>query len=483
MRCPHCGADNPIQKQYCVRCGKKMEVEFEVISEAVLVEAAVDETRKLTRWLPAVILLLFLLSVAVWLYASGLGKERQVEKLPLPSLLPPEPPMPETFQAELPPLPGLGEGEEPSLPEIRPGLSARLGFRREPIRSALHEAQGGTPPALEAVKSALACLSKHQDARTGAWSVDGQWERGKRKWGSPGVTGLAVLALLSDGHVWTDRKDKPAAAGKLASAAGRGVRFLVSSQDSSGRIGPATGNYMYNHGIGAAAICEAYAATGLAELKGPAERAVDFIAKAQRPNGGWDYTIDEGERSDISVTAWQVAALYSARLADLDVPEGTCARARKFVDDLTDPATGRTGYTKRPKPRAREVAQPTLSTTAMALACRLMLGEPPSSEMVRKQVAILLRPDILPAWKKEWRRGRTRASGEVFYYWYHGSLALRWVGGEAWRTWNGLVTKALLEGRNKDGSWPLVGQWARAGGKVYTTALAALTLQATYRYH
>jgi hypothetical protein len=48
------------------------------------------------------------------------------------------------------------------------------------------------------------------------------------------------------------------------------------------------------------------------------------------------------------------------------------------------------------------------------------------------------------------------------------------------------MKKALLESQRQggcvDGSWDTVSQWGERGGRVYTTALAAMTLEVYYRF-
>ena len=40
----------------------------------------------------------------------------------------------------------------------------------------------------------------------------------------------------------------------------------------------------------------------------------------------------------------------------------------------------------------------------------------------------------------------------------------------------------LARTQEKDGSWPPIGRWGADGGHVFTTAMALLTLESTYRY-
>ena len=60
------------------------------------------------------------------------------------------------------------------------------------------------------------------------------------------------------------------------------------------------------------------------------------------------------------------------------------------------------------------------------------------------------------------------------------------VGGPKWKEWNKSMQSSLLPtqcmGGPEDGSWPPVGEWCLAGGRVYATAINALTLEIYYRY-
>lgn len=477
MKCPHCGTKNPIRQVYCSSCGKKMQVSFEEIAGSVEVDTVEDKYSHRARGLLAVAVLAVMAGVGVWLVSSRIDPRARTEGALVPAAPPPAFPVPPAKAPELPPVPGSPDAISLPLPTLAEPLAMRLGCRRDPVRKSLHEALGGDPKALEAIARGLGCLSAHQNSRSGGWKVTGSWEGGRLDWGEVGVTGLAVLALLGDGRVWTVSQDR------LSRAAELGVNFLLASQAKSGRIGPAEGNYMYNHGIATTALADAYAVSGLAGLREPTERALRFLLSAQRASGGWDYTERPGTRADISVTAWQVAALRAAGLAGLKVPDKALAAAAKFMEALTSPRTAETGYETRPG-RTRRIEHPTLGPTAISLACRMALSSDPSSAKVLRQASILLRPENLPRWKPGWAKAdrASRSETHVYYYWYHGSMGMRGMGGGKWKTWNEAVTKALLAAQKKDGSWPRIGIYARDGGTVYATALAVLTLETTYRF-
>ena len=73
-----------------------------------------------------------------------------------------------------------------------------------------------------------------------------------------------------------------------------------------------------------------------------------------------------------------------------------------------------------------------------------------------------------------------------FYYWYYGSHALFQHGGKDWGRWNKRLKQALVKNQRPNGcekgSWDPLGEWGAPGGRVYATALNALTLEVYYRY-
>ena len=87
---------------------------------------------------------------------------------------------------------------------------------------------------------------------------------------------------------------------------------------------------MYSHGIATIALCEAYGMSGDKSLHIPAQRAIDFIVESQnKKTGGWRYR--PGEPGDTSVVGWQVMALKSGQMADLNVPQETLDLAKKWL--------------------------------------------------------------------------------------------------------------------------------------------------------
>ena len=108
--------------------------------------------------------------------------------------------------------------------------------------------------------------------------------------------------------------------------------------------------------------------------------------------------------------------------------------------------------------------------TAEALFCRMLLNEPIGDAEAREASRYLT----------------SDARGGVdLYYWYYASLSLSQMQNDAWRKWNGQVRDRLvhtqLRGGRDDGAW-VEDRYAEKAGRVYTTALATLTLEVYYRY-
>ena len=112
--------------------------------------------------------------------------------------------------------------------------------------------------------------------------------------------------------------------------------------------------------------------------------------------------------------------------------------------------------------------------TAESLLCRYFLGLQPDEDLKREATNYIL--GQLP--------DGTEAAN--FYFWYYGTFALYQVQGPAWRRWNKAMQRRLIGMQRTDGpyagSWNPDSVWGSYGGRVYSTALAALCLEVYYRY-
>ena len=336
----------------------------------------------------------------------------------------------------------------------------------------------------------LAWLAAHQ-APDGSWDADGFSEQcgkiGARTCGDPGdqahdvgMTGLALLAFLGCGN--TTRR------GAHADVVRRGVKWLRDAQDpDTGLIGQPLGHsYVYDHAIAALALCEAYAMSGSPILRGSAQASVHWITRARNPYSAWRYSSPPTGENDTSVTGWMVFALKAADDAGLDVDLAAYDGALSWLDEVTDPSSGRCGYTRVGSPSSRVPRvndhYPTdraEGMTAVALLSRFLLGQRPEDTPVMERHAdLLLRK--LPEWDDD-------GLGNDMYYWYYGSYAMYQMGGARhWRPWEramrGSIGRAQREDGDLLGSWDPSGPWGAIGGRVYSTAMMTLCMEVYFRY-
>ncbi len=365
--------------------------------------------------------------------------------------------------------------------------------------------EGGGEGTEKAVLAALRWLVRHQNP-DGRWSSR-DWKkrcgkypgtRGKKcrnkdpKFGDDrgragndiGVTGLALLAFAGTGHTHQFGVRR-----EFVEAVKKGVRYLKSVQVTDprdpqcGRFGSTTGgHFMYNQALATMALGELLVLTGdTLGLGRTVSYAAQYCIRAQNKGLGWRYGFRPGD-NDTSVTGWVVLALKACKTAPITSPtqaefHRAFRGALKWIDKATDFQQGTTGYQSPTDKREHSV----YCMTSVGILCRIFAGQRRSSPVIRKGVEFILKR--LPVWKPE---RRARAKTINMYYWYYGSYALFQYGGKPWRIWNEAMKKALLSSQRvggcADGSWDPIGQWGPHGGRVYSTALGAMTLEVYYRF-
>ncbi len=344
----------------------------------------------------------------------------------------------------------------------------------------------GTDPYLQA---ALVWLDTHQSP-DGSWDADGfgahcgsigagQCDGEGVSTHDVGVTGLALLSFLGDGSTTLG--------GQYKMTVTRGIQWLREQQDpDTGLFGEAIGHsYLYDHAIATLAFNEAYYFSKSPMLKGNAQKATNFIMRARNPYGAWRYDVPPVGDNDTSVTGWMVFALKAAKEAGLKVADESFVGALTWFDEVTDPANGRVGYDSMGSLSSRVTGindafppEKGESMTAVGLLCRFFLGQRPGEDPVMTKHADLMLKS-LPEWDEE-------GLGNDMYYWYYGSYAMYQMGGKHWTRWNKAMKKAVFESQRQDGdfkgSWDPSGPWGWSGGRVYSTALMALSLEVYFRY-
>jgi hypothetical protein len=198
----------------------------------------------------------------------------------------------------------------------------------------------------------------------------------------------------------------------------------------------------------------------------------------------WRYQPRDND-NDSSVTGWCVMAYESGKYFDLQINDNALKLAETWFDQVTD-ANGRAGYTKAGEPSSRHLGDHQTrfppekgeAMTAVSLFCRFFMGQDPKEKKTMKQAADLIKMKP-PVWDPK--------SGCIdHYYWYYATYAMYQMGGTYWKDWSAKMNDAVVKPQRRDGnfkgSWDPIGVWGEDGGRVYSTAILVLTLEAYYRY-
>ena len=384
----------------------------------------------------------------------------------------------------------------PAAPVVPAEPPAIFAERTKPKTVELLAKLGGTERSQAAVEDGLNWLARHQ-AYDGHWGADcvggGQSSRCEPQHACDGAgqayeaaqTGLALLAFQAGGHYYFNEQ-------KYSETVNRGLHWLVDEQSQGwivgsqnlgaslleGGSGRFQQHFMYEHAIAAFALCEA-CAVAVAEGRQPeplyldaATKAVRLLEKSQHADGGWRYTLDRGEQSDCSVSGWVMLALKTAQQAQIKVNQRVVGRMVAFFKHHRLGA--RTIYKN-----AR--LQGTDAMVGVGMLVDQFINHRPHSSLV-EQGALYLGNKVTLPW------GVPGALSESDYYlWYNCTLAMFQADGPAWERWNNSVRDHIIErqlhGEDCErGSWPPDDQWSERGGRVYSTALAVLTLEVYYRF-
>ena len=362
------------------------------------------------------------------------------------------------------------------------GLEGRSVGRRR----GLALAGGGTDQSEKAVERGLAWLAEHQ-LEDGSWRFDltscpacaGACRDSGFFDSTTASTGLALLCFLGAGYTHHE--------GTYQTEVGQGIYYLTESMsvtssggdlrdkgfgvDRNGRLVTIVeqvrgrGDNMYSHGIAALALTEAFAMTNDPELRQAAQLAVNFIVNGQYDDGGWRYApaSENPGPGDTTVSGWQVMALKSGELGGLEIPYETWLRFDAFLDSMQ--TRGGSEYVYLRGQRS------TRATTAIGLLCRMYRHWPRDHRPLVRGVNAL---------------GKQQPESNHMYYNYYASQVLHHYGGVPFKRWNHKVRDYLVATQAKvgheTGSWYFDEAHSSHGGRLYTTAMAIMTLEVYYRY-
>jgi hypothetical protein len=397
---------------------------------------------------------------------TPIGLPLNADVQPLPALLPdaPDIPAPSAGQPSVAPVhPTEGKGLQHSPSQLLTATELKIGGGYEgrltaSARDRLAAARGGSPASERAVQLGLAWLAAHQRS-DGGWSFDlkgtacaGQCSHAGTHQSTTAATALALLAFLGAGQTHET--------GEYQTVVEQGLNYLRSRIVPSRRGADLQEGSMYAQGLATVALCEAYALSNDADLKAPAQQAIDFIVNVQHPLGGWRYF--PGQPGDTTVLGWQLMALQSGQLAGLQIPEHTVPRAHEFLDRVQGEQGATYGY---------QTSGDQATPTAVGLLCRMYQGWRRSDERLQKGLERLAArgPDL-----------------QDLYFTYYATQTLHHAGGPQWETWNKQLRDRLVALQAKEaheaGSWYTPDYHTVAGGRLCDTALAIMILEVYYRH-
>lgn len=337
----------------------------------------------------------------------------------------------------------------------------------------------------QSVERSLTWLSKQQRP-DGSFPTD--------PGGQPAVTALCLMAFASHGHL--------PGQGKYGDQLEKGIEYILSCQKRSGLVAlecPNTeeiprnvlrdtgNNAVYNHAIGATALCEFY---GLAD---GTDRQAEAIEKAIKTSltmqkwpkkrdselGGWRYlrrTASPDVQSDLSVTAWQIMFLRSAKNSGFEVPAQSLTDGVNYVLNTYDAKEKTFHLFDSPNRDPRAFSRGMAGAGILALAHSGVHDRPESIGAAK----FLLRVPCVPYGEDD----PVKVGGSWYPDRYHYSAfmatqAMYQMGGKYWRQHFPPTVKALIENQSPDGSWPPEKhQYDGRFGNAYTTALVVLALGA-----
>jgi hypothetical protein len=314
----------------------------------------------------------------------------------------------------------------------------------------------------EMYDAGLRFLIKTQD-ESGGWK-DGQ--------AGPGVTGMAVMALLASGE---DPNHGPYR-GPIRKA----LRSMILSQNAeTGFLGSGQGHdSMYQHGFGMLALAEAYGAVddrtlwteagagsgngrSLGQALELAARCAVTSAKGN-PLGAWRYSADARD-ADTSVSGAVLMGLLAARNAGIEVPDETIDAAVRYFTTMTG-ANGQVGYSGNAGGGSDAV-------TSIGVLIYAIAGQKGLPHFTRAL-----------AYLKGRSVGEPQAEGYPTYTRYYRAQALFQGDVAAWEQWNAGLVKEMKAMQGKDGSFSgFAGRGGGFGGTV-DTSLALLSLAVNYKF-
>jgi len=294
-----------------------------------------------------------------------------------------------------------------------------------------------TPDLRVTIAKGLAYLAKAQ-------AEDGSF--GAERYGKHvGITALACIAFMSDGHL--------PGRGLYGTQVQKGLDFVLRHVEETGLIAADTSHGpMYGHGFATLFLGEVYGMTGDRRVRESLVKSIRLIVSTQNDEGGWRYHPVPFD-ADISITICQIMALRSARNAGISVPKETIDRAIAYVRNCQNAADGGFRYMLNSGGSA-------FPRSAAGVASLYYAG-------VYQDNAIQRGLDYL----MQHRAQVTNRHGHYYYGQYYAVQAMYLAGGRYWKTWYPHIRDELITAQGPDGNW------TSTHGDSYATAMSLIILQ------
>lgn len=276
------------------------------------------------------------------------------------------------------------------------------------------------------------------------------------------VTGASLLALLGGGSTMRQ--------GPHRAAIKNGIRWLRDQQRDDGAFldlqhpGAAA-----VQALATTAMIEAFTLSNYTLLKKNCTRGLSRLAALRHTDGGWRTAPDE---PDPGATLWAVTAFESARLAALPLPDQALDGVDAWLAGAAAAQVPEIGVLGAPAPRGREpvLREEQVAAVLFSRALRAGLGTGDTAQ-----------DDLARLRSTTW----TWSDGASLYQRFCAAHALALAGGDHGAA-DAAALAAMGDGvaaaQRDDGSWPATDLWAPVGGEAWTTAMAALVLEAPFRY-
>ena len=330
-----------------------------------------------------------------------------------------------------------------------------------------------TPASERALQKGLEWLARNQ-------GPEGNWNSNDL-----GLVGMGALAFLSAGYL--------PGRGRYGNTVQRALNFVTRNAKPSGLLNISNAQRdMYNHGLAAFALGQAYGMTNDKALSNVLDKSLKLISNTQAEDGGWDYRARrQGRGHDLSLVVMQAKALRGAMDSGLEVSPEVVGSAIQSVRRYYKSRSGKNGLSN-PKAAMLEAGQFTYSgghgTLAMAACGVVCLQE--FGQYADWRIGKNL--DVIQA-----AIGRDSSPGarngklpcEDAYTLYYVGQALYQVGGKRWRESyprlrDYLVASQMLNAGEsaQDGLWRDHKRVGGQPGDLYGTAVACFVLAMPNRY-